>query len=286
MGQLREKMEADLKIGGYSQSTQRIYLYYAQMFAIYFWRSPAEMGADEVRKFLLHFVDDRASSRSTLKQVRAALMFLYAVTLNRSVEVEWLPVPRKQKRLPVVLSGTEVSSFLTAVHIEKYRAILTTTYAGGLRISEACRLRPSDIDSKRMVITVRGKGGKERQTMLSVRLLDCLRDYWKHVRPARDGWLFPGSTGEGHASPKTARNVFHKAVDAAGITKKVTPHSLRHSFATHLIESGVDVTVVQALLGHSSIVTTQIYTHVSVEQIASTRSPFDLLGTQAGRVFG
>jgi integrase/recombinase XerD len=286
MGQLRDKMEADLKIGGYSLSTQSIYLFYAQMFASHFNRSPVKMGADEVREFLLYFVNDRVCSRSTLKQVRAALMFLYSVTLNRPVEVEWLPVPREQKRLPVVLSGTEVSSFLAAVHMEKYRAILTATYAGGLRISEACRLRPSDIDSKRMVITVRGKGGKERQTMLSVRLLDCLREYWEHARPARDGWLFPGSTKAGHASPKTSRNVFHKAVGAAGITKKVTPHSLRHSFATHLLESGVDVTVVQALLGHSSLLTTLIYTHVSVEQIARTRSPYDLLGTPAGQVFG
>lgn len=122
--------------------------------------------------------------------------------------------------------------------------------------------------------------------MLSVRLLDCLRDYWRQERPARDGWLFPGNTRAGHTSPETVRNVFHKVIDAVGITKKVTPHSLRHCFATHLIESGTDVTVVQALLGHSSILTTQIYTHVSVEQIASTRSPFDLLGTKSARVLG
>ena len=286
MGQLREKMEADLKIGCYSQSTQKIYIYYAQKYADYFGGSVAKFGADKVRRFLLHFVEERAVSRSTLKQVRAALKFLYAVTLNRPVEVEWLPTTRKQRYLPVILSGTEVASFLAAVRREKYRAVLTTIYAGGLRISEACRLRPGDIDSKRMVITVRGKGGKERQTMLSVRLLDCLRDYWRQERPARDGWLFPGNTRAGHTSPETVRNVFHKVIDAVGITKKVTPHSLRHCFATHLIESGTDVTVVQALLGHSSILTTQIYTHVSVEQIASTRSPFDLLGTKSARVLG
>ncbi len=277
MGQLREKMEADLKIGGYSEGTQRIYLYYAKKYAAYFQRSPEEMGEDEVREFLLHLVTEQTVSRSTLKQVRAALKFLYGVTLNRPVEVEWLPTIRKQRRLPVILSSTEVVSFLTAVQATKYRAVLTSIYAGGLRISEACRLLPGDIDSDRKVITVRGKGDKERYTMLSARLLDCLRDYWKQERPRRDGWLFPGGTKAGHASPETIRNVFHKVVTAVGITKKVTPHSLRHSFATHLIESGVDVTVVQALLGHSSILTTQIYTHVSVEQIASTRSPLDLL---------
>ena len=286
MGQLREKMKADLKIGCYSQSTQRIYLYYAHKYAAYFKRSPAKIGADEVRRFLLHLVEERAVSRSTLKQVRAALKFLYVVTLNRPVEVEWLPTTRKQRYLPVILSGTEVASFLAAIRGEKYRAVLTTIYAGGLRISEACRLRPGDIDSKRMVITIRGKGGKERLTMLSARLLACLRNYWKQERPARDGWLFPGRTKEGHASPETTRKVFHKVIAAAGITKKVTPHTLRHSFATHLIESGVDVTVVQALLGHSSILTTQIYTHVSTEQIASTRSPYDLLGTPAARPLG
>ena len=286
MGQLREKMEADLKIGGYSEGTQRIYIYYAQKYADYFDGSPAKLGADEVRRFLLHFVEERGVSKSTLKQVRAALKFLYTVTLNRPVEVEWLPPMRNQKRLPVILSGTEVASFLAAIRREKYRAVLTTIYAGGLRISEACRLCPRDIDSRRMVITVRGKGDKERQTMLSKRLLACLRDYWRQERPNKDGWLFPGGTKAGHASAETTRRVFHKVVAAVGIDKKVTPHSLRHAFATHLIESGTDVTVVQALLGHSSILTTQIYTHVSMEQIASTRSPYDLLGTPAARPLG
>lgn len=286
MRPLREKMEADLKIGGYSPGTRRIYLYYAKKYAMYFRRSPARLGAEEVRRFLLHIVEERQASRSTLKQVRAALKFLYEVTLNRPVEVEWIPTVRELKRLPVVLSGTEVQLFLAAIRRNKYRAILTTIYAGGLRISEACQLRPSDIDSERMVITIRGKGGKERQTMLSARLYSCLRDYWRRERPARDGWLFPGGTKAGHASPETVRSVFHTVIAAVGITKKVTPHSLRHSFATHLIESGTDVTVVQALLGHSSILTTQIYTHVSTEQIARTRSPYDLLGTPAARHLG
>jgi site-specific recombinase XerD len=285
MGELREKMEANLKIGGYSQGTQEIYLHYARQYAKYFGRSPAEMGSDEVRQFLLHFVSHEYS-RSTLKQIRAALKFLYTVTLNRPIEVEWIPSIRKLQRIPVVLSGSEVASLLTAVRGAKYRTLLTTMYAGGLRISEACHLRPTDIDSKRMVITVRGKGGKERQTMLSVRLLDTLREYWRHERLVKDGWLFPGRTKEGYIAADTVREVFHKVVDSVGITKKVTPHSLRHSFATHLIESGTDIRVVQALLGHNSIRTTQIYTHVSTEQIAGTRSPFDLLGTPAARAFG
>ena len=285
MGQLREKMEADLKIGRYSEKTQQIYVYYAQKFADYFEKSPAKMGADEVRQFLLYYVEERKVSRSTLKQTRAALKFLYAVTLNRPIEVEWLPVPRQEKRLPVVLSGTEVFAILNAIRKPKYHAILTTVYAGGLRISEACCLHPTDIDSKRMVITIRGKGDKERLTMLSGRLLCYLRAYWRSERP-RGEWLFPGFTKAGHASPKTVWGVFHNVINDVGITKKVSPHSLRHAFATHLIESGVDVTVVQALLGHNSILTTQIYTHVSMGQIASTPSPLDILGTPAAHIFG
>jgi len=278
-------MEADLKIGGYSSSTQRIYLFYARKFAAYFMHSPAEMGADEIRRFLLHLVEERGASRGTIRQVRCSLRFLYTVTLNRPVEVEWVPVPRKQKRLPVVLSGTEVTRLLEAIRRPKYRMIVTAMYAAGLRISEACRLQPEDIDSKRMVIRVRGKGEKERFTLLSGRLLIDLRGYWRQTQPQGE-WLFPGGTSAGHASTWTVRNVFHKAVESAGITKHATPHTLRHSFATHLIEVGTDVTVVQALLGHASLQATEVYTHTSVKQIARTRSPLDLLATSAAAILG
>jgi len=285
MGQLHDQMEADLKIGGYSPNTQRIYLFYARKFAVYFMRSPAEMGADEIRQFLLHLVEERGNSRETIRQVRCSLRFLYRVTLNRPVEVEWVPVPRKQKRLPVVLSGTEVTRLLEAARRLKYRIILTAMYAAGLRISEACRLQPEDIDSKRMVVRVRGKGDKERFTLLSERLLFELRDYWRQTQPQGE-WLFPGGTRAGHASADTTRKVLHKAIRDAGITKHVTPHTLRHSFATHLIEVGTDVTVVQALLGHASLQATEVYTHTSTKQIARTRSPLDLLGTPAAAILG
>ncbi|HET6496214.1 MAG TPA: site-specific integrase [Thermoleophilia bacterium] len=285
MGQLHDQMEADLKIGGYSSNTQRVYIFYARKFAAYFMRSPAEMGADEVRRFLLHLVEERCASRETIRQVRSSLRFLYGVTLNRPVEVEWVPVPRKQKRLPVVFSGTEVAELLEAVRRLKYRMILTAMYAAGLRISEACQLQPEDIDSKRMVMRIRGKGDKERYTLLSGRLLLELRDYWRRTEP-QGGWLFPGRTRAGHASKETSRKVFHKAIQGTRITKHVTPHTLRHSFATHLIEVGTDVTVVQALLGHASLRATEVYTHTSVEQIARTRSPLDLLGTPAAAILG
>ena len=174
---------------------------------------------------------------------------------------------------------------LDAVRVDKYRAIVMAQYAGGLRISEACRLRAEDIDSKRMVIHIRaGKGGRDRYTVLSDRLLTCLRDYWREHRPTE--WLFAGKTQDGHASPNTVRKVFHSAVGAAGISKKVTPHVLRHCFATHLMESGVDIAVIQALLGHGSLRATEVYTHVSVDHIGRVKSPLDLLGTPAAKKLG
>lgn len=285
MGQLRDKMEADLKIGGYAPSTRRIYLQHARRFAAHFMRSPAEMEADQVREFMLYLVEDRGVSPETLRQVRSALRFLYTVTLNRPMEIQWLPVPRKKKRLPVVLSATEVAVLLAALRRPSFRLIFTAMYASGLRITEACRLQCEDIDSKRMLIRVCGKGNKERCTLLSPRLLHQLRDYWRRARPGKL-WLFPGGTREGHVARETAGNAFRSAVKTSGITRLVTPHALRHSFATHLIDTGTSITVVQALLGHDSLRATEVYTHTSVEQIARTKSPLDLLGTPAATILG
>ncbi len=285
MGQLRTKMEADLKIGGYSLNTQKIYLLYARKFAAHFMRSPAEMGADEVREFLLFLIEEEEVSRGTLRQVRSALCFLYRVTLNRPVEIEWLPTARSKKRLPMVLSGSEIAALLDATTTPMYRVILSAMYSGGLRISEACRLRPRDIDSKRMVITVVGKGDKERTTLLSSRLLCELRDYWRLRRPMGE-WLFPGDKRGCHITRQSVGNAFKQAVADARLSKKVTSHVLRHSFATHLVDTGVPLSVVQALLGHKSIKTTSIYLHTSVRQIARTTSPLDLLESPAAAVLG
>jgi integrase/recombinase XerD len=286
MGQLRDRMEEDLKLGGYSPSTRKIYLLYSRLFSKYHMRSPAEMGEKEIREYLLHLVEERGVSRETYRQVRAALTFLYAVTLRRAVEVAHLPVRRKQHRLPVVLSGTEVSTLLEAITSLKYQSVIMAIYAGGLRISEACKLRPEEIDSKRMVIHVRaGKGGRDRYTVLSTRLLVSLRAYWRACCPTGD-WLFPGQDVEKHVCPETVRTVFKKALASSGIKKDVTPHTLRHCFATHLIEIGTDVTVIQALLGHGSIRATEVYTHISLDLIARTPSPLDILDTPAASVMG
>ena len=287
MGEIRDRMFADLTIGGYSERTREVYVFYAKQYVRHFRRSPAEMGADEVRAFLLHMVTERKLSRETVRIARASLKFLYGVTLQRPVEVDWIPVPRQQKRLPVVLSGSEVASLLAAVRSPRYRTLMEAMYASGLRIAEACKLRVEDVDSKRGVLRVRGKGDRERITMLSTRLLAHLREYWQEQRPGRgEAWLFPGMHQRNFLSPSAVRTVFRQAATQAGLPRKVTPHCLRHSFATHLIQLGVDVTVVQALLGHRSLVSTEKYVHVSTKQLLGTQSPFDLLGMDKARVLG
>lgn len=285
MGQLRDRMEADLKLAGYRDATRKQYLRWARQYTGHFRRRPEQMGQEEVRAYLLHLIEDRQLVASTVRGVRSALCFLYATTLNRPMEVERLPVMRRRRSLPNVLSGTEVTALLQQVRSPRYRTIITALYAAGLRISEGCRLRPEDIDSKRMLIHVHdGKGGRDRYTVLSTRLLDDLRNYYRIYRPK--GWLFPGRTPEGHVSYKTVWQVFKRALTASGITKSATPHSLRHSFATHLLERGTDVSVIRALLGHSSLRATEIYTHVSLEHLGRVKSPFDVLGTEEATVLG
>lgn len=281
-----DRLIADLKIGAYKPKTIEIYSWLVRMFIEHHeGRTPTRLGANEIREFLVFLIDEKKVSREYIRQTRAALRFFYKTTLRQAIEVDWLPVPRRQKRIPMVLSGTEVNDLIKATKQIKYRSVFALMYSGGLRIQEACCLNVSDIDSKRMVIRVRGKGDKERITILSCRLLDQLRRYYHETRP-QDEWLFPGRKTNSHVPSSTVRGVFHKAVRAARISKKVTPHCLRHAFATHLIDTGCDVTVVQALLGHKSLMTTQIYTHVSVEKISRTKSPWDLIGTSDGRILG
>lgn len=285
MGILRDRMEADLKIGNYSPKTQAQYLYYAEQFAAYHQRSPAKMGRDEVRQWLLHLIEQRKYRSATVKVARAAVVFLYRRTLGRELELESLPVPRRGRRVPEVLSGVEVEKLLGLIRKPKYRAIVMAMYGGGLRISEACSLRPEQIDSKRMVIRLRGKGDKERYTLLSERLLAYLREYWRAERP-EGGWLFPGRGKQGHISRKTVAQIFGKVVRKAGFKKRVTTHTLRHSYATHLQELGTPLSVIQALLGHSQLRATETYLHTSREVLSQTKSPLDVLGTPAAKILG
>lgn len=281
MGQLRDRMEQDLVLKGLAPTTRRNYLLYCKKFAAHYGRSPEQLGEPEIRAYLLHLIQVEQVSYPTYRQILAALKFLYRTTLGREWEVNRLPFPKhRPPALPRVLRNDQLLALFAGLKRPKYRALLMTCYAAGLRISEACRLRVEDIDSRRMVIrVVQGKGAKERYTILSPRLLTLLRVYWKLQRPAE--WLFPGQGAAGHVSPDSVREVFRRAREQAGLGPWCTPHVLRHSFATHLLEAGTDLVVIKALLGHNSINTTCVYTHVSTERIGKVPSPLDGLPLEA-----
>jgi site-specific recombinase XerD len=276
MGQLREKMKADLKLRRYRAATVAEYLRCARKFVEYHWRPAEEMGEPEVRQFLLYLVNERRVSASNQKMHVAAIKFLYGVTLDRPELAVRFPWPRMpMRKLPDILDRGEVEQLLDAVESMKHRAILMTAYAAGLRISEACSLKTTDIDSRRGLIHIRdGKRGRDRFVMLSPRLLTFLREYWKQMRPSGPE-LFPGATAGRPVTPGAVRLVLRQAVARAGIKKRVTPHVLRHCFATHLLEGGEDIRTIQVLLGHRSIRTTARYTHVSQRHIGRTTSPLD-----------
>ena len=279
MGRLHDRMAEDLTLRNFSPSTRRNYLLYARKFAAFFMRSPDEMGEAEIRQFLLHQLEVKRLAHASYRQIYAALKFLYTVTLGRAWEVEHLPYPRQRlRRLPVVLHAEELAMLFQAIRSLKYRALFMTCYAAGLRINEACHLRVEDIDSQQMLVHVRhAKGGKERITLLSAKLLEVLRIYWVEQKPRP--WLFPGKTSDRPLSSDAARQALEQICLDAGLTKKCTPHTFRHSFATHLLDAGVDLVVLQALLGHHSIRTTSRYTHISVQRIQKIVSPLDLLPT-------
>lgn len=286
MGTLRDRMRADMRLRNLRPSTQESYLGCVHKFAEYHMRPPDEMGEKEVRDFLVYLRDDQERQPVTIRGYVAALKFLYANTLNRPEVVRPWFSPRQTFKLPRILSGTQVEALLNAVGSIKYRAVLMTAYGAGLRITETCNLQVDDIDSKKMLLHVReGKGGVQRNTLLSPRLLVVLRAYWKHVRPPKP-YLFPGQKPGTLLSADSVRKVLHKVAEDCGIKKPVTPHLLRHSFATHLLDAGTDIRVIQVLLGHRSITSTQIYAQVSPQHLSRTKSPLDLLGTEEGKAFG
>jgi site-specific recombinase XerD len=283
---LLNRMAAEMKLRNFSLRTQEEYLRTVRAFSKRFGKPAEQLGKAEVRQYLLEGLEVRQLSPSSLKVYRAALRFFFATVLDRPEEIARIGSPRVPRKLPLVLSGTEVQALLDAIRSVKYRALVMTTYAAGLRISEACGLEPRDIDSQRMVIHVRrGKGGGERFVMLSQRLLLSLRAYWRSQRPTGP-YLFPGSRPGTSLSPSSVRCVMRKAVALAGFKRPVTPHLLRHSFATHLLEAGTDIRTIQVLLGHRSIQTTQLYAQVSKGLVSRTKSPLDLLRTQEGKVLG
>jgi site-specific recombinase XerD len=275
-------MLEDMQIRNLSPVTQRVYTSRVAAFARHFGKSPERLSPEDVRAFQIHLVHERHLSESMLIQTVCALRFLYQVTLGREWQLHFISYPKRAKTLPIVLSPDEVISFFAAIGRLKYRVLLMTVYAGGLRISEVVALTPEDIDSQRMLIHVRhGKGAKDRFVMLSERLLRILRFYWKterHDAPA-SSWLFPSDTLDSPASCRTIRGVCRRAALEAGLKKRVTVHTLRHCFATHLLEAGANIRTIQILLGHRSLYTTSRYTHISTRILRETPSPLDLLKT-------
>lgn len=277
MGELRDRMMQDLELAGFQQKTRLIYLNAIRDFAVFQRRSPAELGADDARAWVAHLTKRGGVGPQRIRQHMAALKFLYTKTLYRPEVVSFLSWPADPQRLPTVLSATEVERLLAALDSARFRVFFTVVYATGLRVSEACRLETRDIDAARKVIHVRyGKGGKDRLVMLSARLYAILRAYWAHERPPAP-WLFASRTRGRHLNPDVARKALKLAAARAGLEKKITPHVLRHCFATHLLEGGTDLRVIQVLLGHDSIRTTTRYVRVSTALISSTPSPLERL---------
>jgi integrase/recombinase XerD len=276
MTPLRQRMLQDMGIRNLAVNTQLAYVQQISAFARHFNSPPEALGPEQVRAYQVHLLEERKLAAGSLSVAAAALRFLYKITLRRPWNDDDIPMPKRPLKLPIVLSPEEVVRFLANVASTKHRAILTTIYASGLRVSEAVALRPADIDSSRMVLRVdQGKGRKDRYVMLSPRLLEVLRDYWRIVRPKP--WLFPGDGVGRHITKNAVELACQKAHRTAGIDKPVTPHSLRHAFATHLLESGTDVRRIQLLLGHRSLATTSRYLKVATSSLCATVSPFDQL---------
>jgi integrase/recombinase XerD len=282
MTTLRRRMLEDMQVRSLSPQTQATYVQQVSLFARHFNRSPRLLGPEEIRSYQVYLTNERKLAPSSINIAISALRFLYRITLHKDWSLtEVIPTPKKPKKLPIVPSPEEVLQFLGSVWNIKHRTILTTCYAAGLRVSEAICLKVTDIDSKRMVIRVeQGKGRTDRYVMLSPKLLQILRDWWRVHRP--QGWLFPGDKVGSHIGKCTIDEACQKARRRCRIPKPITPHSLRHAFAVHLLESGTDVRTIQLLLGHCSLATTATYLRIANTKVCSTKSPLDLLPKTLG----
>lgn len=282
MTRLRKLMLDELERRNYTQTTRRAYLLGVTDFARHFHRSPDQLGLDHVRDYQVHLLRERKLKPNTVVVRLAALRFLFVQVLKRPWTVAETPYPKHPDALPTVLSQEEVARLIDAALTPLHKVVLMTLYATGLRRAELTQLQVSDIDTQRMAIHVRGgKGRKDRDVMLSPVLLDALRQYWRTLQRKPRRWLFPG--GRWHSDverPMTDKVVWYacqQAARRAGIDKRVHPHTLRHSFATHLLEAGVEITVVQRLLGHSSLTTTARYLHVTQGRVQKLAAPLDLV---------
>jgi integrase/recombinase XerD len=272
---LRRRMIDEMTIRHFSSKVQKDYLRHVKDFADFLGRSLAKAAFEDIRRYQLNLAE-RGVSVSSRNVAMTALRFFYARALNRPQVTDQIVFAREPRRLPVVLSPEEMGRLLAAAPTLKYQAALSVAYAGGLRISEVVSLKVGDIDSQRMVLRVeQGKGRKDRYVMLSPQLLELLRLYWKKYRP--QGWLFPGQAPGQPLSTRQLNRACHAAVLMAGLDKPVSPHKLRHAFATHLLEGKTDIRVIQALLGHKKLDTTARYTQVAIKALGEVTSPLDSL---------
>ncbi|HUI31612.1 MAG TPA: site-specific tyrosine recombinase/integron integrase [Candidatus Acidoferrales bacterium] len=274
-GSLFELLRQELSLRNYSHKTFSAYRSCLRNFVNFFSpKNPRELNESDIRRYLLYLIEQKHLSISSINQVFNAIRFLYVDLYQQSFKVGSIPRPLRYRKLPTVLSEEEVLRILDSVRNIKHRSILSIIYSGGLRVGEAVKLRVSDIDSKRMLIRVCGaKGRKDRYTLLSDETLELLRDYFKKYRPKE--FLFEGANGRKHYSERSVESIFADAKAAAQIRKEVTVHSLRHAFATHLLEFGTDLRYIQELLGHASSKTTEIYTHVTHSKLGRIMSPLD-----------
>ena len=280
MTHLRQMMLDELQRGNYAQNTVRAYIHAVEDFAKYFRRSPGRLGPEHIREYQVHLFRNRKLSPGTIEGRTAALRFLFVKTLRRRYLPDHIPFPKRQRRLPTVLSQEEVARLIASAQNLMHRTMLMTLYATGLRRAELCHLKVSDIDSERMMIHVRqGKGGRDRDVLLTPKLLQTLREYWRWMKPRT--YLFPGTVNNWRADvPITEKIVWTAVAEAAkhaGITKHVSPHTLRHSFATHMLEAGADLRTIQILLGHAKIGDTALYLHLSRRHLQAVASPLEAI---------
>jgi len=274
MGQFRDRYVRDLQIRGYSPNTVKQYVYCVKILVKHFMRPPDELTVEDINAFQLYLTKERKVATATFNVYVFAIRYFFLKTLKKDWEIKIIPYQRTGRKLPEVLSSAELSTLFKSLSYIKHLALFMTTYSAGLRVSEVVHLRVSDIDSRRMVIRVdQGKGRKDRYVPLSETLLPVLRQYWKLVRPT--DWLFQGMNPKKPLATRSVAKAFKKAKEKVGITKNVTVHSLRHSFASHLLEKGVDIRTIQRLLGHRSLTSTMIYTHVAENYINVAGSPLD-----------
>jgi integrase/recombinase XerD len=273
---LRQRMIEDMTVRNFAANTQESYLHQVSLFARHFGKPPEQLGPEEIRAYQIYLAQEKNAAVGTRTVAVSALRFLYAVTLKHDWTVQLIPTPKKNHRLPIIPSPEEILQLLQAAPSFPHHVIFSTMYGTGMRVSEAVHLRAADIDNQRMMIRIeQGKGHKDRYVQLSPKLLELLRCYWRRVRPRE--WMFPGQIPNQPLGREAVADAVAQASKRAGLTKRISPHSLRHAYAVHLLEAGTDIRKIQLLLGHRSLSTTARYLHLATTTVCATTSPLDLL---------